>query len=245
MSELTWLDPDTLAFPSTHNALEDPNGLLAVGGDLSPARLLHAYSLGIFPWFDESQPILWWTPNPRLVLKPSDIHHGRTFKKLANKRLFTVTVDTCFNDVVSECAASIHRSDGEGTWITDEMIDAYSELHQQGHAHSIEVWQDEQLVGGLYGIAIGRFFYGESMFSAVSGASKIGFATLVKQLDDWGFIGIDCQVHTQYLASFGALELPRTIFEALLKEAQDTQSTPNVIKWATAWQCPPYGIAFN
>jgi len=222
MSELTWLDPDTISFPVTKDALEDPNGLLAVGGDLSPARLLHAYSLGIFPWFDESQPILWWTPDPRLVLKPSDIHLGRTFKKLANKRLFTVTVDTCFHDVVNQCAASTHRSDGEGTWITDEMIDAYDALHQQGHAHSVEVWQDEQLVGGLYGIAIGRFFYGESMFSAVSGASKIGFATLVKQLKQWGFIGIDCQVHTEYLASFGAQELSRDTFER-----------------------PPYGIAFN
>ena len=225
MSQITWLS-DSLTFPSTNNALDDPNGLLAAGGDLSPERLVSAYSQGIFPWYSDGQPILWWTPSPRMVLYPDELHLGRTIKKQARRSSFKITVDTAFRDVIYQCA-TVTREGESGTWITDEINDAYIGLHELGLAHSVEAWQDDQLVGGLYGVALGKVFFGESMFSLESGASKIAFGALAQQLKKWGFKLIDCQIHTQYLQSFGAREVERDEFESVLKQAIPTlESNP-------------------
>lgn len=243
MSELVWLNPHDTFFPPTTSALEDPNGLLAVGGDLSPARLIAAYKKGIFPWFDDSQPILWWSPDPRMVLLPQNLHLGKTLKKLAKKQAFKITIDTHFSDVMQGCAQP--RADQDGTWITTDMENAYLELHKLGYAHSIEAWQDGELVGGLYGIAINRVFYGESMFSKVSGASKIAFANLATQLANWGFYAIDCQVATEYLASFGAAEMPRAEFEQILQQSLQSQPPKCQIEgWQNSWNMPDYGQLF-
>lgn len=245
MSDLIWLDTQSIVFPPSELAFEDPNGLLAAGGDLSVERLVAAYRLGIFPWYDESQPILWWSPSPRMVLTPTHVYFNRSLKKLANKKRFTVSVDKAFSRVIEHCS-NTSRGEDNGTWITPEMKAAYIELHHSGFAHSIEVWQGGDLVGGLYGVAINRMFFGESMFSLESGASKIGFATLCVQLKKWGFIGIDCQVHTDYLASFNAKEIPRNEFEALLRQSNEHSKagTPQS-DWYANWQMPCYGIAFS
>ena len=218
MTDLPWLDEYNPNFPNTRQALLDPNGLLAVGGSLSVNSLVKAYSLGIFPWFSDDQPILWWSPSPRMVLNPKDTHFPRSLKKLARKTPFKITCDTCFSEVIDACS-DIDRPDQDGTWITDEMRDAYLDMHDAGYAHSIEAWQEGKLVGGLYGIALGGAFFGESMFSGVSGASKIAFATLSEQLKEWGFVLIDCQIHTAYLESFGAQEIERNVFEKKLHKA--------------------------
>lgn len=244
MSDLVWLDPNNFEFPPTSQALTDPDGLLAVGGDLSTARLITAYRLGIFPWFDDTQPILWWSPNPRMVLNPNHIYFNRSLKKLANKKRFTVTIDNAFERVIAQCSNSDNRSgDKNGTWITDDMLDAYIDLHHEGIAHSVEVWQDEQLVGGLYGVSINRVFFGESMFSLVSGASKIGFSALAVQLSQWGFLAIDCQVQTDYLASFGAQNIDRSQFEEILTQSNKQTAPPSC--WKQNWHMPSYGIAFK
>ncbi|WP_439134565.1 leucyl/phenylalanyl-tRNA--protein transferase [Pseudomaricurvus sp.] len=214
MTQLPWLEPGSTDFPSTRLALTDPNGLLAVGGDLSPAQLLAAYQRGIFPWFDESQPILWWSPSPRLVLKPSELHISKSMRKLLRKAPFRVTTDTAFEEVIESCAEP--RDDQDGTWITEEMQAAYIHLHQLGFAHSVEVWDGEDLIGGLYGIALGKVFFGESMFSRASNASKYGFITLIQALDALNFGIIDCQVHTHHLSSLGAREVSRKTFEEYL-----------------------------
>ncbi|MDH5594857.1 MAG: leucyl/phenylalanyl-tRNA--protein transferase, partial [Gammaproteobacteria bacterium] len=167
-------------FPDVEQALTEPEGLLAVGGDLSPERLLEAYRRGIFPWYSEDQPVLWWSPNPRSVLFPDKLKISRSLKKTLNKNLYTVTLDTAFRDVMVACAQP--RKDGNGTWITPDMIDAYCTLFEQGHAHSVETWLNDELVGGLYGIAIGKVFFGESMFSKKTDASKVAFTKLVQQL---------------------------------------------------------------
>jgi len=258
MSQLYWLDTEEIVFPPTSSALKDPDGLLAVGGDLTPERLVKAYSQGIFPWYSEGQPLLWWTPDPRLVLFTDKIHIGRTLRKLLRKQPFTITVDREFEQVMKYCG-TIARDNQDGSWITDEMLQAYVDLHQLGIAHSVEAWQNDTLVGGLYGVALGRVFFGESMFSLVSGASKVAFSTLAKQLCAWQFELIDCQIHSDYLASFGASEISRSTFEALLRRMTAAQPAADdvavttfdcsssaitipLINWQSAWQMPERGF---
>lgn len=211
-----WLDPDdpSAPFPPVRLALRDPDGLLALGGDLSPARLLSAYRQGIFPWYSDDQPILWWSPDPRMCLHPSALKISRSLRKTLRKGEFRMSLDTDFAAVMAGCAEP--RSASQGTWITAAMVDAYCTLHQMGYAHSVEAWQGNRLVGGLYGVALGRVFFGESMFMRVSDASKVAFAHLVRQLQRWDFELIDCQVYTGHLASLGATPLPRSDFTALL-----------------------------
>ena len=209
---LPWFEPndDATPFPALNTALEEPNGLLAAGGSLSPQRLLNAYSHGVFPWFEDDQPILWWSPDPRLVLKPKQFHLSRSLKKFINKGTYTCTTDKAFSEVILACSAP--RDGQQGTWITHSMIDAYQTLFDLGHAHSIEVWSNDKLVGGLYGISIGQVFFGESMFSHLDNASKVGFSFLCKQLSNWGYELIDCQVQSDHLNSFGAATISRELF---------------------------------
>jgi len=255
---LTLLQQDGTPFPPVERALHKPNGLLAVGGDLSPARLLDAYHHGIFPWFNAEDPILWWSPDPRMVLFPQEFKVARSLRKTLSKRNFEIRADSAFEQVMRACAAP--RSGQPGTWIHEEMIASYSELHLMGFAHSVEVWMpktsfrfqpegearlqrandmdsangtdmskrgsqhsiadgvEAELAGGLYGIAIGRMFYGESMFSHRTDASKIALANLAAQLKRWNFGMIDCQMNTPHLASLGAREIPRTEFIKQMQE---------------------------
>ena len=206
---IPWLERDQ-PFPPVARALREPNGLLAAGADLSVPRLLNAYRHGIFPWYSEGQPVLWWSPDPRMVLVPADMKVSRSLKKRLRRRDCTVRADTAFAEVVSACAEP--RAQQPGTWITQEMAAAYAALHRAGYAHCVEVWIDEELAGGLYGVAIGKMFYGESMFSRATDASKIALAHLTRQLERWGFGLIDCQMATAHLASLGAREVPRTDF---------------------------------
>lgn len=203
----------TLAFPPPEEA--DPNGLLAVGGDLTTDRLLLAYAMGIFPWYTEDTPILWFSPDPRGVLTPRTMVVHRSLAKRARAGFDRVTMDTAFSDVIRGCSQSV-REGQSGTWITAEMIMAYEELHRLGFAHSVEVWKHDELVGGLYGVSLGSAFFGESMFSRVSDASKVALVHLVNQLDRWSFDLIDCQVRNDHLASLGAEEWPRERFLAEL-----------------------------
>ncbi len=197
-------------FPPLNRALRRPNGLLAMGRNLSVGTLIEAYAQGIFPWFSEGDPILWWSPDPRMVLFPQELHVAKSLARRLKKDDFRVTADTAFGDVIRACAAP---RDGEpGTWINRRMITAYERLHTAGVAHSIETWMDGQLAGGLYGVAIGRAFFGESMFARRSDASKIALVYLVRQLERWGFGMIDCQMKTGHLATFGAREIPRRDF---------------------------------
>lgn len=203
-------------FPSPERALRQPNGLLAAGGELTPARLLAAYRQGIFPWYSGDEPVLWWSPDPRMVLFPAEFHLPRSLAKRLRRGDFDIRVDTAFADVMHGCAAP--RGGEHGTWITGPMIDAYCALHRQGHAHSVETWIDGRLAGGLYGVAIGRVFYGESMFARSADASKIALASLVPRLQRHGFGIIDCQMNTAHLARFGAREIPRKVFIRHLAE---------------------------
>ncbi len=220
---LTWLQRNTYEFPPLEKALRDPEGLLAAGGDLSAERLVAAYRHGCFPWFAEGQPILWWSPDPRTVLFPSELHVSRSLAKVMRQGGYQVTFDKDFAAVISACAGP--RSYADGTWITDAMQAAYLKLHQQGFAHSVEVWDDGKLVGGLYGLAMGQLFFGESMFSHADNASKVGFATLVEHLKAWGFVLIDCQMPTQHLHSFGARPIARAEFADFLKRHLDQSTT--------------------
>ncbi len=204
------------AFPPVARALTQPNGLLAAGGDLSASRLLEAYRNGIFPWFSPGDPILWWSPDPRMVLLPSEFKLSASLRKTLKRGNFEVRSNHAFEQVVRACAAP--RKGENGTWIVEEMVAAYCELHRLGHAHSVEVWMEGQLVGGLYGVAIGKMFYGESMFSRRTDGSKIAFAHMVRQLKRWGFGMIDCQMHTPHLASLGAREIPRAEFIVRLQD---------------------------
>lgn len=205
---------DPSSFPDVHRALREPNGLLAVGGDLSPERLLSAYRRGIFPWFGQGDPILWWSPNPRTILRPREIRVSRSLRKRLRRGLLGVSMDRSFGAVIRACAAP---RDGEGgTWIVPRMVSAYEALHGLGWAHSVEVWDGGQLVGGLYGVALGKVFFGESMFSRVSDASKIALVHLCDRLDSLGFGLIDCQMRTEHLVSLGAEEIPRAHFVTLL-----------------------------
>lgn len=208
--------PEELVFPPPHEAIKE--GLLAVGGDLRVERLLLAYSLGIFPWYSEEDPILWWSPDPRLVLLPGDFHMSRSLGKLLRKDRFSVSSDSAFEDVIRGCAED--RAGGhEGTWIIPEVIDAYCRLHQAGFAHSVEAWQGKRLVGGLYGVSLGGTFFGESMFTRVSNASKVAFAVLIAHLRTMHFDLIDCQVTTTHLIRMGAREIPRKEFLRRLRRS--------------------------
>jgi leucyl/phenylalanyl-tRNA--protein transferase len=208
--------PDPSCFPPVETALADPNGLLAMGGDLSMERLLDAYRHGIFPWFNPGEPILWWSPDPRMVLVPGEVRITRSLAKRIRNGGFGVRVDTAFADVMRACGEP--RDGAFGTWISPVMIAAYTRLFDAGYAHSIETWRDGRLVGGLYGVAIGRMFYGESMFSREPDASKVALVRLAQQLQRWEFGLIDCQMETPHLASMGARTLPRAAFTARLAE---------------------------
>jgi leucyl/phenylalanyl-tRNA--protein transferase len=221
---IPWLRP-TDPFPPVEQALDEPNGLLAAGADLSPTRLLDAYSRGIFPWFNAGEPVLWWSPHPRMVLFPAEFKLARSLRKRLRRRDYEVTFDSAFETVMRACAEP--RPGQHGTWITPQMVDAYTRLHALGHAHSVETWIDGALAGGLYGVAIGRVFYGESMFTRVRDASKIAFAHLVAQLSDWGYGLIDCQMRTRHLASLGAREIPRSEFVALLTRLTQLSGQPS------------------
>lgn len=231
---LPWLDPSDVGqpFPDPRHALAEPNGLLAAGGCLRPQRLLQAYSQGIFPWYDRDTPILWWSPDPRTVLFPDQLRVSRSLRKTLRRGTFRLTLDQAFAAVVEGCSAA--RSSGPDTWLTPEMKAAYKRLHQLGFAHSLETWQDKQLVGGLYGVALGRVFYGESMFSWVSDASKIALACLCSHLRRWDFAVIDCQLPTDHLHRLGAIDLPRVQFLRLLGLCRQRPTvTPG------CWQCVP------
>lgn len=223
---LTWLRRDSLDFPSLENALQEPNGLLAAGGDLSPERLIQAYRHGCFPWYQDGQPLLWWSPDPRTVLFPGELHVSRSLAKVIRQGGFQFSFDQAFDAVIQACAGP--RSYADGTWITSPMQAAYCELHRRGIAHSVEVWSNGKLVGGLYGLAMGRLFFGESMFSHANNASKAGFVYLVEHLRNWNFVLIDCQMPTQHLHSFGARAIPRRQFARYLQENLDQ---PNAADW--------------
>lgn len=216
---LFWIAPGDPPdrFPDSRHALTEPNGLLAAGGDLASDRLLYAYRHGIFPWFDDGQPILWWSPDPRCVLYPDTFRMSRRLRRGLRKQSFEVSYNTCFADVVAECAKP--RTGQDGTWITAGMAAAYSELHRLRWAHSVEVWLEDRLVGGLYGLAIGRAFFGESMFSRVNDASKAAMYALCQQLNDSGFELLDCQVPSPHLLTLGATLLPRNEFQRTLETA--------------------------
>ena len=224
------LGDDPELFPSPERA--DRSGLLAVGGDLSPERLLAAYSRGIFPWYNAGQPVLWHSPDPRFVLRPEALHVGRSLRKALQARVYDIRWDTAFADVISACA-SVPRPGQDGTWITDEMREAYGALHARGYAHSVEAWADGQLVGGFYGVSLGAAFFGESMFARAPDASKVAFATAVEHFQAWGFHFIDCQVETEHLARFGAEHWPRKHFLQALGRAlrEPTRQGP--------WTGPP------
>jgi len=204
---------EDIFFPDPN--LADDDGLVAVGGDLSTHRLLKAYEMGIFPWFDEQGPVLWWSPNPRLILIPSEIKISRSLKSIIKKRIFEVAFDRDFEAVIKNCA-DLRRSNHVGTWITKDMIDAYCKLYDEGYAHSVECWFEGQLVGGLYGVSLGRVFFGESMFCKQSNSSKIALVSLCERLIKWNFTMIDCQVVTRHLISMGAKTVSREDFLKLL-----------------------------
>jgi leucyl/phenylalanyl-tRNA--protein transferase len=211
-------DPES-PFPPSEQALEYPPGLLAAGGDLSPARLLNAYRHGIFPWYSEDEPILWWSPAPRCVLLPQSVHVSRRLKRRYNQGRFSLTVDRAFEEVINACAAPRH--DHDGTWITRDMQAAYVRLHELGIAHSVETWVDGEMSGGIYGLALGRVFFGESMFSRFTDASKVALVALCKQLQQWDFTLVDCQVNNPHLVRMGAIEISRTEFNSYLEDTSD------------------------
>jgi len=213
---LPWLESDDTEFPPVEQALTEPNGLLAAGGDLHADRLLDAYRHGIFPWYESGQPILWWSPDPRLVLQPRDLKISRSLKKLLKRNAYAISMDQNFNAVIESCAVS--RRGAAGTWITDDMQSAYTELHHRGLAHSVEIWSGSSLVGGLYGVALGQVFFGESMFSKEDNTSKLALVYLVRQLRRWGYLLIDCQVSSEHLVSLGAVEISRKQFQQRLHE---------------------------
>ena len=207
---------EDLVFPSPYLASKE--GLLAIGGDLRPQRLLLAYGNGIFPWYSEGEPILWWSPDPRLVLYPAELKVSRSLKKVFKRNIFQVSMDGAFEAVITECA-QVRLENHEGTWIVDDMIQAYCRLHESGFAHSVEVWQDNQLAGGLYGVSLGKCFFGESMFTRITNASKVALVVLAQHLKALDFALIDCQIATAHLTRFGAREISRAHYLAQLAEA--------------------------
>lgn len=216
--------PPEIGFPETHLAESDPNGLLAIGGDLSTERLINAYQRGIFPWFSSGQPILWWSPAPRMVLFADEFHVSRSLNKTLRKQRFDISLNLAFERTIRACAEP--RNQDAGTWLVPEMIESYAELHDAGIAHSIEVWHHDELVGGLYGIALGRVFFGESMFSRRNDASKIALVLLVELARRRPFDLIDCQVYTEHLASLGAREIGRDRFEEILAASVNKHAAP-------------------
>jgi leucyl/phenylalanyl-tRNA---protein transferase len=203
------LHEEDTTFP--HPGLADEDGVIAIGGDLSPRRLIQAYQWGIFPWYSDPQPIIWWSPDPRFVLFPAELKVSKSMRPYFNQQKFRLSYDERFESVIRHCQAT-PRDGQHGTWITEDMVNAYLRLHELGFAHSVEVWQNDALVGGLYGVCIGKVFFGESMFARVSNASKFGFISLVQRLQRKGFLLIDCQQQTRHLASLGARPIPRTEF---------------------------------
>ena len=213
-------------FPSPEHALTDPNGLLAIGGDLEPQTLERAYRAGIFPWYSQGEPVLWWSPDPRAVLDPRAVRISRSLRRVLRHRRFRITMDRAVEAVLHGCARP--RPGSQGTWITPDMHVAYTRLHRSGLAHSVESWDGDDLVGGLYGVAIGRVFFGESMFMRQPDASKAALAVLAQQIDRWGYRLIDCQQSSAHLASMGAVDIPRNEFLTLLEHlvAQPGQVAP-------------------
>ncbi|MCG5514019.1 leucyl/phenylalanyl-tRNA--protein transferase [Ectothiorhodospira shaposhnikovii] len=230
MHSLTWLHPGQSdePFPPVERALREPNGLLAAGGDLSLPRLLNAYRHGIFPWYEAGQPILWWSPDPRTILYPSQVKVSRSLGKVLRGHRFQVTFDQAFTDVIKGCAGP--RRGVHGTWITYGMQQAFIQLHHTGHAHSVEVWEDDVLVGGLYGVSMGRVFFGESMFSQVPDASKVALVTLCRHLDHWGYPLLDCQTPSEHLTRMGAIPMSRQRFTTRLQQLCSVPSRPG--PWA-------------
>jgi leucyl/phenylalanyl-tRNA--protein transferase len=230
---IPWLSEND-PFPPVKQALREPNGLLAAGGELTPGRLLEAYRHGIFPWFSAGEPVLWWSPDPRMVLIPEEFKISDSFAKILRKRSYEVRTDTAFEQVMRACAAP--RGEQRGTWIDEQMIAAYCGLHKLGYAHSVETWMEGKLAGGLYGVSIGQMFYGESMFSLAANASKIALAHLSRQLQRWqsgsAIPMIDCQMHTPHLASLGARQIPREEFIARLEELVNCETIAH-------WQFDP------
>jgi leucyl/phenylalanyl-tRNA--protein transferase len=224
---IPWLRGDA-PFPSVSKALKSPNGLLCAGGDLAPRRIVAAYSKGIFPWYSEGDPILWWSPDPRMVLFPEELKVSRSLKKSLAREVYETRFDTAFRDVIEACAAP--RNGQSGTWIVPEMVEAYVRLHELGFAHSVESWHDGKLVGGLYGMALGDAFFGESMFTRAPDASKVALVRLVERLRSRGCRLIDCQQATAHLASLGAREIPRKAFAQLVQES--IQYPPTGQRWA-------------
>ena len=220
-----------LHFPPVR--LADQSGVLAVGGDLKPERIMLAYQKGVFPWFADEGPVLWWAPDPRFVLFPQDFKMSKSTRRLLRKNVFQVTFDTCFERVINECQ-NIQRPGQDGTWISDDLKKSFIQIHENGFAHSVEVWKDGDLVGGLYGTSLGGMYFGESMFSKVSNASKIGFVTLVPKLIERGIKLIDCQVYTEYLEQFGARHIPRESFMHNLEVLLDFDTLKG--KWTHLFQ---------
>jgi len=219
------------SFPPPHFA--EPEGLLAVGGDLSVKRLLLAYQMGIFPWFTEEEPILWWSPDPRLLIYPADIYVSKRLKRIIRRGIFKITCDTAFDRVISACA-SVRVKNHQETWIGEEMIEAYCRLFESGYAHSIEVWLRDELVGGLYGLSLGGSFFGESMFSFVSNTSKMALVALCRFLNALSFDLIDCQIKTDHLKRMGAVEVSRSLFLRQLQQSMTRQSLKG--NWEIAFQ---------
>lgn len=232
---LHWLDPRNPGqpFPPARQAMRDPNGLLAIGGDLSPARLLNAYAHGVFPWYNPDEPILWWCPDPRAILVPAEFHASRSLQRRLRRVDYAVTLDRAFGAVLEACSAP--RRHGRGTWLGPEMKQAYQALHARGDAHSVEVWQRGTLVGGLYGVCRGHVFFGESMFSHADDGSKIAMYWLCRQLAAWSFPLLDCQIASSHLASLGAVEVPREQFLTLLAPAV---ALPGPAHWAFGGDAP-------
>ncbi|MCG8433326.1 MAG: leucyl/phenylalanyl-tRNA--protein transferase [Gammaproteobacteria bacterium] len=231
MSAIFWIGPDSPPdeFPDPEHALSDPDGLLAVGGDLSAERLLCAYRKGIFPWFNEGQPILWWSPNPRAVLYPDEFKIHRSLAKAIRHTGFEIRMDHAFANVIDKCAAPRPGDERHATWITADMRHAYIRLYELGYAHSVEVWLDGKLAGGLYGIAIGKVFFGESMFSDMDNASKVALLALCRQLQQWRFRLIDCQVSSEHLRRLGSRDITREEFSAVLRE--NSICAPDAGRW--------------
>lgn len=224
-----WLDEEELVFP--HPSLADPTGVLALGGDLRPERLLLAYQNGIFPWFNPGEEIMWWSTDPRFVLFPDELKVSRSMRPYFNQQKFNVTYDQAFARVMQSCQTVDRQGQGQyGTWITNSMLEAYIRLHELGYAHSVEVWEGKELVGGLYGVALGKVFFGESMFAKRSNASKFGFISLVRRLKAAGYTLIDCQQETQHLGSLGARSIGRTQFLEYLEENKKEETDRG--KWA-------------
>ena len=237
-----WLDDDPGApFPPVSRALREPDGLLAAGGDLSPRRLLAAYAHGIFPWYSEGQPILWWSPDPRMVFRTDRVHLSSRFRRSLRRSSWRVRSDTAFEEVISACAAA-PRAGQRGTWITAAMRDAYVALHRLGHAHSVEVFDGDRLAGGIYGVAIGRMFFGESMFSAASGGSKVALAALAHRLRQWGWPLIDAQVENDHLLGLGAESWPRPRFVGAVADLCGQPAPPGA--WTERFgEMPASGLA--